>query len=113
MIQIIRNSAVFIFLLIISGCAPKLYLPGVNHVEWAQQSYQYNSTVAEFEHARTMYTQYCQSCHDLHMPSEYSIAEWGTIYHNMSAKITLADTSKQKIYYYIIAGAHDAQVPKE
>ncbi len=97
---------------LLSGCAPKLYLPAERHVTWAKQTFQYESTVESFEHARTMYTHYCQACHDLHMPSEYSIAEWGPIYHKMSANITLADSSKQKIYYYIIAGANDAQLPK-
>ena len=108
-----RISIAICLLTLLGGCAPKLYIPAAAHVEWAQQNYQYKSDLASFNYARMMYTQYCQSCHDLHMPSEYTISEWGTIYHKMSANITLADSSKLKIYYYIIAGANDAQVLKE
>lgn len=94
----------------IAGCAPKLYEAGQQQVDWVNTQYQYAGTVSGFNHARTMYTQYCQTCHNLHMPGEYTISEWNTIYPNMSVKVSIADSSKQQIYYYIIAGAKDADV---
>ncbi len=95
-------------ILIIAGCAPKLYEAGQQQVDWVASSYQYKGSVEGFNHARTMYTQYCQTCHNLHMPDEYTIAEWNTIYPNMSVRVSIPDSNKQQIYYYIIAGAKDA-----
>lgn len=92
-----------------SGCAPKLYMPAQQHVDWVSSTYNYSGTIEEFEQARTMYTQYCQSCHDLHMPNEYTISEWEPIYAKMSLNISVPESTKRKIYYYIIAGAKDAK----
>jgi len=92
------------------ACSPKLYLPEQAHSAWVAETYQYTGTVDQFNHARTMYTQYCQSCHDLHMPSEYTISEWDKIYTNMSAKVAIGDSSKRMILYYILAGAKDAEI---
>lgn len=57
---------------------------------------------------KNMYPLYCTTCHDLQMPGQYTIAEWQNIYPNMAEKVSLADSSEQKIYFYLLAGAKDA-----
>lgn len=103
-----QTIAAIIIILFMASCASKLYEPTQQDVDWVNSSYQYNGSVAEFNHARKMYTQYCQSCHYLHMPNAYTISEWNTIFPNMSVKISIPDSNKQQIYYYIVAGAKDA-----
>ncbi len=92
----------------ITGCAPQLYQPSNAHAAWAAEKYAAPVTVSGLEEGRTLYTQYCATCHYLHMPKEFTIAEWNTIYPVMADKISVADSTRQKIMYYVMAGARDA-----
>jgi len=92
----------------ITGCAPQLYQPSNAHAAWAAEKYAAPVTVSGLEEGRTLYTQYCATCHYLHMPKEFTIAEWNTIYPVMADKLSVADSTRQKIMYYVMAGARDA-----
>ena len=91
----------------LNGCTPQLYVPNDDHAVWIAGAYNTELSVSELEQARTMYTQYCQTCHYLHMPKEYTIAEWNTIFPVMAEKISVTDSVKQKMMYYVMAEAKD------
>lgn len=90
------------------SCAPKLYNPSDQDAVWVSNFSNTEVVVSDLSAGKTMYPLYCATCHDLHMPPEYTIAEWQNIYPNMAEKVSLADTSEQKILLYLLAGAKDA-----
>lgn len=97
------------FLAGVVACSPKLYLPDSGHANWVNTKYAASVTTESLSAGLELYAQYCQTCHYLHMPKEFTIAEWDNVFPSMSEKVAVADSTKQKIYYYIVAGAKDAK----
>ena len=96
------------FGLILFSCSPKLYQPLPEQAQWASNFSNSTVSVMDLSDGKNLYPLYCTPCHDLHMPAEYTIAEWQNIYPKMAENISLSDSSEQKIYLYLLAGEKDA-----
>ncbi len=96
------------FATLLVQCAPGLYAPATDQAAWASEKFTTAVTVQDLEDGKTLYPLYCATCHELQMPGQYTLAEWQNIYPIMAEKVSLADSSEQKIMYYLYAGARDA-----
>ncbi len=65
------------------------------------------TSIAGLEEGRALYINHCSSCHYLHYPNQLTIAEWDSIFPGMSEQVLIPDSSKLKIYYYLLAGSKD------
>jgi len=79
----------------ITGCVASLYLPTEND---AQNK---NTTLAKLQEGRTMYLNSCGSCHNLHLPSEYTLQEWTEVMSDMQKRAKINDTQKETILLYL------------
>ncbi len=91
-----------IFLIILSGivfyaCNPALYLPSKNDSE------QSGISLDSLETGRTLYIKYCSSCHNLHLPQQYTKQSWDTILIKMKIKAKIDDNKLILIKNYLMA----------
>ncbi len=101
-----------LLVVIIASCGTQLYMPGGNEERYLQQT-EVDITLKELREGRVLYVNSCGGCHYLHYPQEFTIAEWKGIYPEMKTRVHLEETSLNKIYYYLIAGALDNQISKD
>ncbi len=65
------------------------------------------TSIAGLEEGRSLYINHCSGCHYLHYPNQLTIAEWNVVFPEMSKHVSIPDSSKLKIYYYLLAGSKD------
>lgn len=84
-------TSIIIAVGILCSCRPTLYLPlSTNATE--QQ---------ELLTGRKIYVDHCGSCHNLHLPKEYSTEGWNTQLNKMQIKAKITDEEKQCILKYL------------
>lgn len=89
-----------IYLLIITAlaCAPALYLPTQ---EIADKS---GHSTEHLNRGRQLYIDNCGSCHQLHLPKEFSEPVWRNNLDSMSQKANISGEEKQLILDYLLTG---------
>ncbi|MGH2643075.1 MAG: c-type cytochrome [Chitinophagaceae bacterium] len=87
-------------LLILYGCASQLYQPASLNVQKARQV-EPDITLAELQSARKLYAAKCSSCHNLHLPGEYTAIQWPKILDKMQPKARISDDQKKLILAYL------------
>ena len=81
------------FSCIIYGCSRTLYMPESKDP----------ATQDLLIKGRTLYVDHCSSCHNLHLPNEYSAQEWKKKLDEMQAKAKITDPEKQLIFQYLVS----------
>lgn len=81
-------------LLLMSSCAPALYVPSA-----ATTSDPAELTV--LNEGRAMYVQHCGSCHSLFVPSDFSDEAWEAHLDQMQARAKISDHQKERILKYL------------
>ena len=90
-----------IFLIILTeitifSCSPALYLPSINDSE--QSGISQNS----LKIGRTLYINNCSSCHNLHLPQQYTKQNWDTILIKMKLKANIDERKLNLIKNYLL-----------
>jgi hypothetical protein len=80
------------------ACAPALYRPDAMVAE--RMGYD----LADLQQGRQLYVDHCGSCHQLHLPQDYSLEKWRTELDSMQTRARLSDSQKEQIYRFIRAG---------
>jgi cytochrome c2 len=74
------------------SCSSQLYVP----TEATS-----NISLEDLKTGRAIYTKKCSSCHQLHLPNEYTEKVWLTNLNEMQNRAKISDTDKELIYQYI------------
>lgn len=80
----------------ISSCSPALYLPDNNDSE------QSGISLDSLKTGRILYINNCSSCHNLHLPQQYTKQNWDTILVKMKVKAKIDDNKLNLIKNYLL-----------
>ena|SRR5690242_12451388 len=87
-------------LLIACGCTSKLYMPAAANVEKARVVSP-DITLTRMKEARHLYVVKCSNCHNLHLPEEFTDAQWKKNLDKMQPKAKITNQEKQLLYTYL------------
>jgi hypothetical protein len=81
------------FVFFLFSCSSQLYIPieDVNTV-----------SLSDLKIGREIYVKKCSSCHQLHLPNQYSEKVWSANLNEMQTRAKISDGEKQLIYQYLI-----------
>jgi hypothetical protein len=68
--------------------------------EWAARRWPGMSS-KELEEGRRLYVDHCSNCHNVYLPSEYSLTEWDVFLSSMAARAKINDEQKNLIWRYL------------
>jgi len=87
-----RKLTVFPFLaLLLLACSPTLYMPDSRDA----------NTQPLLLEGRKLYVSHCSSCHNLHLPDEYTAITWSHNLDEMQSKAKINDKEKLLIFNYL------------
>lgn len=89
---------------VVLACSAALDHPTPRDAEWAQQEWP-GTTVQDLAHGRALYVDKCSSCHNLHLPSEYSPEEWKGYVAYMVVEAKLTPDEQETIARYLAAAS--------
>ena len=89
---------------VVLACSAALDHPTPQDAEWAQSDWP-GTTVQELAHGRALYVDKCSSCHNLHLPSEYSPEEWKGYVAYMVTEAKLTPEEQAAIARYLAAAS--------
>lgn len=92
-----RNRIVLVAVVILCACSPALYLPTINDASRAGIS------TDSLAIGRTLYTNHCGSCHNLHLPEQYTRAHWEREMPEMKRKAKISDDEATLITSFVLA----------
>ncbi|WP_318350401.1 c-type cytochrome [Aquipluma nitroreducens] len=93
----IRNRIILAAAIIFGACSPTLYLPTINDASRAGIST--DSLMA----GRTLYINHCGSCHNLHLPEQYTQAHWEKVMPGMRLKAKISEEEAKLISNFVLA----------
>ena len=88
-----KKLIVFCSLFLLFSCSPQLYIP----IEATS-----NISLEELKTGREIYVKKCSSCHQLHLPNEYTEKVWSSNLDEMQARAKITNEEKQLIYQFIV-----------
>jgi len=77
------------------GCVAALYMPTNN------DAIKYNVPLQTLTQGRELYVNKCASCHNLHLPSQFTKQQWDPIMNRMQKKAKLTDSQREMISRYL------------
>jgi hypothetical protein len=80
-----------------SSCSPALYLPTQT------DALQAGSSIDNLMSGRTLYVKNCGSCHNVHLPEQFTRAQWKVILPEMQRKAKISDEETKLISAFIMA----------
>lgn len=86
--------------LILYGCASQLYQPASVNLQKARQV-DSDITLEQLQAARKLYAVKCSSCHNLHLPGEFTSKQWPGILDKMQPKAKITDDQKKLLLAYL------------
>lgn len=86
--------------LILYSCASQLYQPASINVQKARQV-DPDITLEQLQSARQLYAAKCSSCHNLHLPGEFTSKQWPEILNKMQPKAKITDDQKKLLLAYL------------
>jgi len=89
---------------LVVACSAALDHPTTRDAEWASREWP-GTTVGDLAHGRALYVDKCSSCHNLHLPSEYSPDEWKGYVAYMVAEAKLTPEQQTSIARYLAAAS--------
>jgi hypothetical protein len=63
-----------------------------------------NATLTELQQGRTLYTQYCGSCHGLYSPDQFSTNQWKNVMSDMARKTGMNSNEVLLVTKYVCKG---------
>ena len=91
-----KKTNVLIFLaLSLSACVATLYVPT------EKDAVKNKVSLKELQQGRVLYVKNCSSCHNLHLPSEFTKHEWWTKVDRMQTRAKVDSTQKRLIVKYL------------
>jgi Zn-finger protein len=79
-------------ILLLVSCSSQLYVP----IESTK-----TVSLEDLKTGREIYVKKCSSCHQLHLPNQYTEKVWMTNLNEMQVRAKITDDHKQLIYQYI------------
>jgi len=92
-----RNRIVLVAVVILCACSPTLYLPTINDASRAGIS------TDSLTIGRTLYINHCGSCHNLHLPEQYTQVHWEKVMPGMSRKAKISEEETKLISGFVLA----------
>jgi len=92
-----RNRIVLAAAIIFCACSPALYMPSMTDASHSGVS------VDSLMIGRTLYTNHCGSCHNLHLPEQYTRAHWEKEIPDMKRKAKISDDEARLITSFVLA----------
>ncbi|MDP4263564.1 MAG: cytochrome c [Bacteroidota bacterium] len=88
-----RNILFILLACIICSCGTQLYFPRSADTKKQEQLLA----------GRKLYTSYCSSCHNLHLPGQFTAGQWKMKVDAMQPRAKITDEQKQLILQYLIS----------
>lgn len=87
-----KKLIIFGSILLLISCSSQLYVP-----------IEATSTVSleDLKTGREIYVKKCSSCHQLHLPNQYTEKVWSSNLNEMQVRAKITNDQKQLIYQYI------------
>jgi len=93
----IRNGLLLLALAFAVGCSSALYLPTSADADRAGVS------TERLMVGRTLYISKCGSCHNLHLPEQYTQKQWLKVMPAMQKKARITDEESKQITDFLLA----------
>lgn len=92
-----RNRLLLLVVVIFCACSPALYMPSMADAKHTGISP--DSLLL----GRTLYVNHCSSCHNLHLPEQYTRAHWEKEMQEMQRKAKISDEETKLITKFLLA----------
>lgn len=92
-----RSILAFAVLVFLISCTSALYVPTAS-----QQTE--SASLTQLQAGRKLYIQKCGNCHTLHLPEQYSKAQWQHFLDEMQQKASINNLEKEQILLYLSKG---------
>ena len=92
----IRNRIILLAAVIPCACSPALYMPSM--IDASHSGVSVDSLML----GRTLYTNHCGSCHNLHLPEQYTQAHWERVMPDMKRKAKISDEEAKLITKFVL-----------
>jgi cytochrome c5 len=93
----IRNQIILFAAVLLCACSPALYIPSMDDASRTGVS------ADSLMLGRTLYTNHCGSCHNLHLPEQYTQAHWEKVMREMKRKAKISDEEAKLISSFVLA----------
>jgi len=93
----IRNRIILFAAVILCACSPALYIPSMADASHTGISMEILQT------GRTLYTNHCGSCHNLHLPEQYTQKHWVEKMPEMQRKSKISDEETRLVTNFLLA----------
>jgi hypothetical protein len=92
-----RNRIVVLAGILFCACSPALYMP--SEVDSSRTGISTDSLLI----GRTLYINHCGSCHNLHLPEQYTRRHWEKEIPDMQRKAKITDEETKMITNFLLA----------
>lgn len=92
-----RNRIILLAAVILCACSPALYMPLMT--DTSRTGISTDSLML----GRTLYINHCGSCHNLHLPEQYTRAHWEKEIPDMKRKAKISDDEAKLITSFVLA----------
>ena len=92
----IKNSLLVLALALVVGCSTALYMPTSVDADRAGVSPE------KLMNGRTLYINKCGSCHNLHLPEQYTQKQWLKVMPEMQKKSKITDEETKQITDFLL-----------
>lgn len=96
--------------LLAAACASNIPKPTPVQLETAQVRWP-EATFEELEEGRTLYVRRCSGCHNLHLPSEYTVEEWPRHLKEMGSEYAKLEPAEEDLVLQYIISALEMPPP--
>ena len=105
--KIIAITSAFAAILLLSECAEKKLATHNKSETPAQEVADMKSkyTADQIAQGKTIYTNHCGECHDLHAPGEFTVKDWDDILPEMSHKAKLSTDEVGIVRGWVVTNA--------
>lgn len=102
----------FIAILAVGACVSPVPVPTEAQLSVAQQRWP-SASLADLQEGRQLYVRRCSSCHNLHLPTEYTAEEWPAIIAEMGQEYARIDKDQQGLVLRYVISALETPPPAE
>jgi hypothetical protein len=92
-----RNQIILLTAILFGACSPALYMPSL------ADSSRIGVSTDSLMLGRTLYANHCGSCHNLHLPEQYTSKHWIQKMPEMQQKAKISDNEAKLIAKFVLA----------
>lgn len=93
-----KKGIIFLILIFFTACVPALYRPTDENAALS------GIKLEDLKHGRQLYVDHCGSCHQLHLPRQYSESRWKVILDLMRTRSHITPDEQELIFKFVKAG---------